>query len=554
MTAIERKAERIDVSAGYTAKSIWDANAGNPIMPGYIGDPFMFRDDDGTFYVYGTTDGYGDNAGSIYGDGPYCVWYSKDLVNWKCKTFRYEDGTFPKETKILWAPSVTKAANGKYYMAYIWNAYNCYLASSDSPLGPWMDELDGEVVAADMFDTDIITIDGDTYVVTQGPLTNNKKTIYLGKFKEDMSGLDENGLKPIFNDNVFEAPGIFKRDGKYYLTFANGSLGSGTYRVDYAIAEDIWGPYTGKGTILQRYGDIHTTGHNNCVQIGDDWYICYHRKVVDGNYSYARQAAMEKMSFNEDGTIAVMQPTVNGNRPDIALTKTGKNLAYDGVLMTASSVGTESGLGKFTCLPMYAADRNNGTLWTAADTGAQWLMMDLGEIKNINCVETYFEYHTLAYKYKIEYSSDGKNWRLFSDKMNNESLDSPQVDVGVQPIKARYLKMSFEGGVNVGRDVPVGVFEMNVYEASEKNIINSISTSVGENGVVNFTVDYETVTETSQLYTAVYDENGALVYCNINEKDGGFTPTVKGEYKIKAFLWDDLRPLCETKETTFIVQ
>ncbi len=470
----------------YTAQTIWDANAGNPIIPGYIGDPFIFKDDDGTFYIYGTTDGYGTGGGDIEASGPYCVWYSKDMTNWKCKTFLYEDGSFPKTNEVLWAPSVTKASNGKYYMAYIWQGYNCYLAEADSPLGPWRDALDGGVVADNMFDTDIVTIDGDTYVVTQGPQTNKRNTIYIGKFKEDMSGLDENGLQAVFNNNVFEAPGLFKANDKYYLTYANGSLGNGTYRVDYAMADNITGPYTGCGTILQRDGDIHTTGHSSCVQIGDDWYICYHRKIIDGNYGYARQAALEKMSFDADNgyTINVMKPSVNSERPALEQTVTDTNLAWgDNVKMSASSSGSGSELGVFGCPARYAADRNNGTLWKAENTtDAQWLMMDLGEEKEVGRIETFFEYHTVAYKYKIEYSADGDSWETFADKSDNESLDSPQSDSVTAPVTARYIRLSFpEGGISLTakrradnyeeytRVVPVGVFEMNVYGTAEQD-------------------------------------------------------------------------------------
>ena len=497
LTGEERKAEAID-SSSYTAESIWDANSGNPIMPGYIGDPFTFVDDDGTFYVYGTTDGYGSTPGDIMAPGPFCVWYSSDMVNWQCETFRYEDGTFPKKSEVLWAPSVTKAANGKYYMAYIWRSFNCYLAEADSPLGPWHDVNNGEVVAENMFDTDIVTIDGDTYVVT----VTTANTVSIGKFKEDMSGLDENGLQAVFsNSNVFEAPGLFERDGKYYLTFANGTLGNGTYRVEYAMSDSLMSGYTYKGIILEKSGDIHTTGHNNCFNVGDDWYICYHRKIINGNYNYARQAAVEKMSFNSDGSIVVMTPSVNGARPNLTSSITEENLAWNGVSMSASSYGYESGLGEFAHIPMYAADRNNGTLWVAGGTDdEEWLMMDLGEVKNVGRVETFFEFHTHAYQYKIEYSTDGESWSVFSDKTANESLVSPQIDSVSEPVEARYLKITFNaGGVElksmskvylgelydesnidyeeVSRTVPVGVFEMNVYE-------NTIRTHTDDDSIV----------------------------------------------------------------------
>lgn len=468
-----KAADTINPSEGFTASGVFDSNAGNPILPGYIGDPFIFRDDDGMFYVYGTTDGYGASAtGDLANNSPYCVWYSEDLVNWTCHTFRYEDGTFPKQSITLWAPSVTKAADGKYYMAYIYKGYNCYIAYADSPLGPWTDMYNGETLKGylnetkyteGLFDTDIVTLsDGRTYIVTMGPQVNGKNAVWLGMFKEDMSGLEK--FEEIYHTNVFEGPGLFERNGKYYLTFSNGSLGNGSYRVDYAMSDDLWSGYTSMGTILSRDDSlgINTTGHSNSICVDGEWYICYHRKIQVG--SGGRSACMEKMEFGEDGGIKVIAPTVNGARPKRANVSTEENLSWSGVYVTASSTGASTPLGTgIIWRPAYAVDRNSGTLWVAADTGKQWFQVDFGTVKEVKRVETFFEYHTVAYKYIIEYSQDGENWYTFADKSDNESLASPQIDSLAEKVNARYIKMTFESGVNVERDVPVGIFEMNIY-------------------------------------------------------------------------------------------
>lgn len=448
----------------WDAETLWDKNAGNPIFAGYIGDPFMFQDDDGTFYVYGTTDGYGESGIGDLTGGPYCVWYSKDLVNWKCQTFDYEAGTFPKDTRSLWAPSVTKAANGKYYMAYIWSGYNCYLASADSPLGPWVDELDGNPIAESMFDTDILTLsDGHTYVFTMHG-AGDEWGIWIGKFKDDMSGLDENGLQFLYTSNdLFEGPGLFEENGKYYLTYSNGSLGNGSYHVNYAVADNLYGPYTKSGTILKSANGLTTTGHNSTVKVGDDWYIVYHYKSQSGDY--ARLCGMNKITFNADGTIVPITPTVNGERPDLPLTMTEPNLAAN-ASATASSVGSYASLGTSEWKADYAVDNNNGTLWQASSLDAQFLKVDLGEVKTIGRIETFFEYHTVAYRYRIEYSTDGETWQTYSNRMQNQNLAAPQVDSADQTVQARYLRYSFPaGGVNVKRDVPVGIWEIQVYEA-----------------------------------------------------------------------------------------
>lgn len=561
----------IDTS-DYTATDVFDTNSGNPIIPGYIGDPFIFQDDDGTFYVLGTTDGYGEDSmggiGGIY-DGmfidntsPFCIWYSKDLVNWECKTLLYENGDFPKEESVLWAPAMTKAVNGKYYMAYIYKAYNCYLAEADSPLGPWRD---AEGFGGDklnfggdetMFDSDIVTLsDGRTYLVTMGAQTDGKNTIWIGRFAEDMQSFDK--YEPVFNGGVFEGPGLFERDGKYYLTFSNGSLGNGSYRVDYAMSDDLWGDYTAMGNILSRNDalSINTTGHSNSVKIGDDYYICYHRKIQVG--SGGRSGAMQKMKFNNDGTIQYITPTINGARPELTLTNTEKNLVWDSVSVMASSTGNVSALGTgIKWRPEYAVDRNNGTAWVAKNTDEQWYEIDFGSEKEIGRIETFFEYHTLAYQYKIEYSTDGESWTVLSDRTDNTDTAAPAVDSAGYKVTARYIRYTFpEGGVDVMRDAPVGIFEIAVYEDpvkdNETDYISKLEASFATNGNLIYSADYVTDEENPVLYVTVYDENGVLVACKIGSKAGTLMTAEKsGAYTVKAFLWDkNMKPIAkEIKE------
>lgn len=561
----------IDTS-DYTAAGVFDPNSGNPIIPGYIGDPFIFQDDDGTFYVLGTTDGYGEDSmggiGGIY-DGvfinntsPFCIWYSKDLVNWECKTLLYENGDFPKEESVLWAPAMTKAANGKYYMVYIYKAYNCYLAEADSPLGPWRDAegFDGEMLDFDgdttMFDSDIVTLsDGRTYLVTMGAQTSGKNTIWIGRFAEDMRSFDK--FAPVFNGGVFEGPGLFERDGKYYLTFSNGSLGNGSYRVDYAMSDDLWGDYTAMGNILSRNDalSINTTGHSNSIKIGDDYYICYHRKIQVG--SGGRSGAMEKMEFNDDGTIQYITPTINGARPELTLTNTEKNLVWDGVSVMASSTGNVSALGtSIKWKPEYAVDRNNGTAWVAKDTGEQWYKIDLGSEKEIGRIETFFEYHTIAYKYKIEYSTDGENWTVLSDRTDNTDIEVPAVDSTRAKVTARYIRYTFpDGGIDIMRDAPVGIFEIAVYEApvedNRTDYISKLEAEFDTDGNLIYNADYVMDKENPVLYVAVYDEKNVLVTCKIGSKAGTLMTAEKnGTYTVKAFLWDkNMKPIAkEIKE------
>ena len=539
----------------FTAENVWARNAGNPLMPGYIGDPYMFRDEDGTYYVYGTTDGYGpESTGGIFHHAPYAVWYSRDLVNWKSKTFSYEDGTFPKTSETLWAPSVTKAANGKYYMAYIWQGYNCYLAESDSPLGPWRDTeaFGADPVSADMFDSDIVTIDGTTYIVCNGPEDNGHRRLMLGEFNEDMTAFSEQ--KEIIRD-IFEGGGISKYGDKYYLTWSDGNLG-GSYHVNYAMSDNIYGPYEKKGTIIARDDakSICCTGHSNIIEADGEAYICYHRKF-DGAAG-ARQAAMEKLVFNNDGSIAYAAPTVNGSRPDVPLEITDKNLSWDiNVKASASSIGnTAAHVVNKKWLPQYAVDRNNGTLWQAASTDEEWFMLDLGEEKSVDRVETFFEYHTLPYKYRMEYSADGVNWETLSDKLSNTSCDCPQIDKKDKAVTARYIRITFaEGGINIERGTnaggtpynsPVGIFEINVYEAAEKQeTLRDTIKITSEGKTISYISDYNREVCGLDMFAALYDDNGALLEVRKNEASASFEVAANGRYMLKLFFWDNMNPV-----------
>jgi hypothetical protein len=67
--------------------------------------------------------------------------------------------------------------------------------------------------------------------------------------------------------------------------------------------------------------------------------------------------------------------------------------------------------------PELALDHNNASLWRAAtNVYPQTLTVNLDGTFEVSRIQTSFEYPTLAYKYSIETSLDGKVWTLFVDK------------------------------------------------------------------------------------------------------------------------------------------
>jgi hypothetical protein len=91
----------------------------------------------------------------------------------------------------------------------------------------------------------------------------------------------------------------------------------------YATSKDPEGPYIYGGVIVSNC-DLHidsykpadkpaafgANNHGSIVQIGDDWYIFYHRHT-NGTW-YSRQGCAEKITFTEDGHIPQVEMTSCG--------------------------------------------------------------------------------------------------------------------------------------------------------------------------------------------------------------------------------------------------
>ena len=227
----------------------------NPVAPG--ADPFILKDDDGTYYLYAT-------SGDAYG---YRVMSSKNLVEWKaegyCLHYAWE-GVYddPSITgyKSFWAPEVIKYG-GKYYMTVSFEGCLNF-AVADSPLGPF------KTIGPNVLFPGIRSLDGHFftdddgtvyfYFVTTGVLSFNGQSVQKGNniwgCKLDMEALakgeqevlDRNGIRLLVESNteydegtkVAEGPFMIKNGDTYYLTFSSGSYKSPHYAVHYVTSKD----------------------------------------------------------------------------------------------------------------------------------------------------------------------------------------------------------------------------------------------------------------------------------------------------------------------------
>ena len=157
-------------------------------------------------------------------------------------------------------------------------------------------------------------------------------TIYWGngfmagaELNKDMTSIKpgtETLLKP---DRTFrEGTYVFYRKGKYYFLWSEDDTRSPNYRVRYAISDSPLGKLTIPENNLILAKDslqgIFGTGHNSVLQIPgkDEWYMVYHRfsypdgiKMGDAA-GYNREVCIDKLEFNEDGSIRQVVPTHKG--------------------------------------------------------------------------------------------------------------------------------------------------------------------------------------------------------------------------------------------------
>ncbi|XP_078614209.1 putative carboxypeptidase X1 [Branchiostoma floridae x Branchiostoma japonicum] len=96
-------------------------------------------------------------------------------------------------------------------------------------------------------------------------------------------------------------------------------------------------------------------------------------------------------------------------------------------------------------------DRRDGTgAWCAkSNDGNQWLQVDLGKPTEIQGVVTQgrFGYHQWVETYKLHFSTDGNNWRPYTDASGRQKVfqgnvdsNTPQRHLLADPVTARYAR------------------------------------------------------------------------------------------------------------------
>ena len=342
----------------------------NPLISHKFGaDAFGMVDGDRVYlYMTNDTQGYApDPATGVspqidYGDiNQLTVISSEDLVNWTDHgeiQVAGPDGVAPY-TNNSWAPgAVQKVVEGKEktFLYYANGGGSSNVIVGDSPLGPWTNERDSTLIDArtpgaqdvawKFNPAPFVDDDGDAHLFFGGgPAStslpaierfNNPKNIRIIDLAEDMVSTE--GTARVVDTPVsFEAPHVFERQGRYYLSYSShfggpdfggdqprtpGYPGSG--EIGYMISDqaDAWPKEKYAGVLFPNQAQFFGAGtggnnHQSVFELDGQYYFTHHaptlNKRINGEQTQGyRSPHIEKLEFNEDGTIQQVVGTYKG--------------------------------------------------------------------------------------------------------------------------------------------------------------------------------------------------------------------------------------------------
>jgi arabinan endo-1,5-alpha-L-arabinosidase len=227
------------------------AEDGNPVLDQDFPDPDVLEVD-GTYYAYATN----GNSQNVQ------VATSTDLTSWEVLTTdalpQLPAWVIPGKT---WAPEVTMFGPGRFVMYATTTNFDPTLqciaaATADSPEGPFTMVGDGMLVCPEdeggAIDASTFTDDdGSRYLLwkNDGNCCGLDTWLHLAPLSEDGLTLAGEATKLVKQDqewegNLVEAPTLVKRDGTYTLLYSCNDYGGDQYKIGYATADSITGPYT----------------------------------------------------------------------------------------------------------------------------------------------------------------------------------------------------------------------------------------------------------------------------------------------------------------------
>lgn len=185
------------------------------------------------------------------------------------------------------------------------------VATSASPTGPFTNGQHLELGGYNQIDPSLfIDDDGRAYYLW------GQFTLKMAKMKPNMRELDLSTVKDsvLTEDAHFFHEGAFlaKRNGIYYLVYADISRAEMPTCLGHATSTAPFGPYQYRGVIVDNdhCNPGNWNNHGSIVEFRGKWYVFYHRSTHGCNTM--RKACLEPIHFNPDGSIPEVEMTSQG--------------------------------------------------------------------------------------------------------------------------------------------------------------------------------------------------------------------------------------------------
>ncbi len=200
--------------------------------------------------------------------------------------------------KFYWYVPVTNRSTGRMAIG---------VGVSTSPTGPFTDAIGRPLVENGEIDPTVFIDDnGQAYLYWGNPnlwyvRLNTDMISYSGSATQialTTSGFGTrsgNTSRPTLYE---EGPWVYKRNGLYYNVFAAKCCSSSSAT---RPALSATGPWTYRGTVMPTQGGSFTN-HAGIIDFNGGSYFFYHNGALPGGGGYTRSVAVEKFSYNSDGT------------------------------------------------------------------------------------------------------------------------------------------------------------------------------------------------------------------------------------------------------------
>lgn len=298
----------------------------NPIITGqFTADPTA-RVFEGKIYMYPSHDipsVITHHDGSAWFSMPdYHVFSSEDLASWTDHgvILRQEEVPWGKpDAYAMWAPDCVQK-DGKYFFYFPdapaagWG-FGIGVAVADNPEGPFVPQEKPIQGVAGIDPCVLVDDDGRAYIYWSGMgLRGCRLADNMLELEGEQVRLDE----PL-PEGFKEGPFAFKRNGRYYLTYP--WVRKDTEALAYAMSDNPLGPFEYKGIIMKESPTGCWTNHHSLVEYKGEWYLFYHHNDYSPHFDKNRSARIDRVFFNDDGTIQEVVPTLRGVGPVKATSK-----------------------------------------------------------------------------------------------------------------------------------------------------------------------------------------------------------------------------------------